>query len=1130
MKFIQLAFENIGGQSKSVDFGNKISGCIAVPGMSGRQLSEALRYALFGARGDYGALTLPAKLSLKFEAGGEPYTLIRLFEADKSGAPTEQAVLSDLGETAIIAESPQAVDAFLADKIGISAKAFEKLFYMDRNAVAVALSGDASARESFVAEAVGGVTTLDEIIAKIDALKTAEKAILEHIDSIEPVTRKALKEQRSVADADKVAVDSLKNDIASVHALINKAAQYDDDLSKYYLGMARLEKLSAQLEPVDKLAERNAASREANAIRAIYTQYQSEQQKVAALKKTLEEKKAERDAIQAKIAEGKQSVRDLELKFIYHNEKTSELDKALRKLLADAARDPETLKIDEIIENYYAGTRQTMQELERNQSALNAKYNALKAECEALQARKLELRNDPEYKKAVQDGAVLEAKMTRVSAEIAATTADIQKYEKEQIEVSEKLAAQAESIRVLQRRCQELDAELRAGKQSLNEAENAIVLYSQSIYGKHIMAGSYEAEIKAVEQKIERLKATVENFNAKRGALVQRKKEVLSHIEKLEGKRALLIDKLTAYIGYNRLKEYSDAIEYGSHCPLCDSFVTYKKDVPVKDTGLIQEQIDIVDKELAKDKQAIAEAEQTIEQYDTNLSISTQYIAALNDTKAQKQAAIAAILADFGVNTTEELYQKTVEAAETYKKFLRGLNEYHETDAELRKLSENNALTLAGFNKLTKETLPAAKEQLAVLNKELSELDAAYEKLLPLFNEENAADILTKLQILDDEYAKVEKELEEKQEELAKLAAECEENLEVLTIGRHRAAPVLHKGARYTYKQVVVKSVADVCNLLISEIDENDAQKEVSKVRLAGLKKLMEKYRVQAEELSVAIAGLESSVDATEAAAEGVYAHYKEKFVALGVTSEEDINALTVDPETLAAREKEVASFRDELSRSQEAVDRFAESVNANLVYHNELNRNREALALLEDKLQEAITKYAASDARLAGMSARYDDLVDSNRKLSALQEKLRALEELSSAISDGAVIAKDFAKIVVERASKKIQRWTSDRYSLEIAQNGQLALINNLRGGKAVSRSKFNKEEKMLLSVGLSYALTGALSDLLVTDITTSTDISVDETDKSSLTVLLDAAKEKDIIVLPEDDNMFFRAVSKLA
>jgi DNA repair exonuclease SbcCD ATPase subunit len=1129
MKFIQLAFENIGGQSKTIDFGNKISGCVMVAGMSGRQLSEALRYALFGAMGDYASLTLPARILLKFETGGESYTLIRLFEADESGSPSEKAVLSDLSEINIIEEGSQKVNSFVSEKLGLSARAFEKLFYMDRSAVGSALAGDASARESFVAEAVGGITTLDEIISKIDALKTAEKAILDHMDAIEPVTRKALKEQRSVTDADKVAVDSLKNDIAAVHALINKAAQYEDDLSKYYLAVAKLEKLSAQSEAVEKLAERNAFSREANALSAIYTQYQTEQQKISVLKKSLGDKKAEKEALQSKINESKQSIKKLEQKFIYHNEKTAELDKALRKLLADAAKDPDSLKIDEIIENYYAGTRKTMQELEQTQSTLNARCNELKAQCEALQARKLELRNNPEYKKAVQDGAVLEAKMSRVSTEIAAVAADIQKHEKEQAQISEKLSAQAETIRALQLRCEELERELRNGKKNLNEAENAVVLYSQSIYGKHIMVSSYEAEIKAIEQKIERLKATIENFNTKRGAILQRKKEVLAHIEKLEGKRTLLMDKLTAYIGYNRLKEYSDAIEYGSRCPLCDNFVTFKKDIPVKDTGLIQEQIDIVDKELAKDKQALAEADQTIEQYDTNLSISNQYIAALNDTKAQKQAAIAVILSDFGVKTTEELYQKTSEAAEAYKKFLRGLNEYHETEAELRRLSENNALTLANFNVLTKEVLPAAKEQLAVLNKEITELGSEYEKILPLFNEETAADILVKLQILETEYAKAESELEAKQQELAKVTAECEENLEILTLGRHRAAPVIHKGERYSYKQVIVKSVAEVCNVLLAEIDENEEQKEITKVRLSALKKLAEKYKAQAEELAVAIAGLEASVASAESVAEGIYAHYREKFVSMGVASQEDLEALVVDPEILASREKEVLAFRDEISRAQESVNNFADSVNSNLVYHDELNQNRETLALLEDKLQDATARLSVSNAKLADMSARYDDLVDSNRKLSVLQEKLRALEELSSAISDGAVIAKDFARLVIERASKKIQRWTSDRYSLEISSNGQVALRNNLKG-KPVSPSKFNKEEKMLLSIGLSNALTSALSDLLVTDLTTSISVSTDETDKSSLAVILEAAKEKDIIVLPEDDNMFFRAVSKLA
>ena len=1128
MKFFHLAYENIGEQSKNINFGDKIAGCITVSDISGKPLADALSLALFGACGSYAGITLPAKVSLKFETKDERYTLIRLFETAENGMPSEQAVLSDYEETKIIAEGPEAIDAYLADKLTITKKAFDILFLMDRAAIADALTSDTTTRESYIASAVNGVTTLDEIIAKADALKSSEAELNKHIDSIEPVTRKAVKEQQTKAAADKVEVDTLQNDIAAIHASIAKAREYDEDTAKYYLELGTLEKLLAQKDEVEKNASFHSRCREAIAIKDIFTEYQAEQKKLEGLKSELTAQITAREALDAKIKEGEQSAKNLELKFVYHNEKTVELDKKMRELLAETAQTPDALKIDNLIDNYYASTQKQLQELESKQKALETEFQALQETCNALEARKADIRNDSDYKKAVEDGAVLEARLARINNEMTAISALIQKHEKDQLALYEQNNNQIDRIREFQLQYKELDAAIRKDKPSHKEAQDGIILYSQALYAKHIIASGYEAEIKALDKKIAKLQQTNDTFASKREVIATRKKELEAHVEKLEAKKELLTDKLTEYIGYNRLKEYSDAVEYGSHCPICDSFVTYKRDIPTKDTGLIQEQIEIVSAEIDKDRQGIAEAAGFIEQYDSNLTISSQYVAALQETKNQKQGAVDAILADFGVTSLQELYQKTQNAADEYGNFLRNLNDFHEVDAELRRLQENNAHVVESYNKLAKEVLPAAKEKYAVLNKELTETVAEYEKLQSVFNGENAEDLLLKLQILEKEYDAVETELQEKQAKLNQVRAQKDDNLMLLTKAQDKAVPLVYKESRYSYKQIIVKSVAETFNYILRQIDENNEQKEIAKTRLAGVRKLVAKYKEKLAELDQEITALKSKAEATGEVAENIFSHYKDRFAALGVATAEDLAALVLAPEDLVRREKEVADYREELIKRQKAVDDLFERININQVYYNDLDQNKKKLAELEERLQTAISEYVASHKKAEALTSRYNELIASNRKLSALQEKLRALEELSSAISEGAVIAKDFAKIVVERAGKKIQRWTSDKYTFELKEDGKISLVNNLKG-KTVRPSKFNKEEKMLLLTGLATAFANALSDLLVTDLPQATVINIDETDKSGLGVLLQAAKEKDIIVLPEDDNMFSKAISKL-
>ena len=95
----------------------------------------------------------------------------------------------------------------------------------------------------------------------------------------------------------------------------------------------------------------------------------------------------------------------------------------------------------------------------------------------------------------------MEASIARINKEISELEASIAKHEKEQISLYEQNIAQTERIREFQAKYKELDAAIRKDKASHKEAVDAVILYAQSIYAKHIIAAAHEAEIKAVDKK-----------------------------------------------------------------------------------------------------------------------------------------------------------------------------------------------------------------------------------------------------------------------------------------------------------------------------------------------------------------------------------------------------------------------------------------------------------------------------------------------------------------------------------------------------------------------------------------------------------------------------------------------------
>ena len=231
--------------------------------------------------------------------------------------------------------------------------------------------------------------------------------------------------------------------------------------------------------------------------------------------------------------------------------------------------------------------------------------------CDELYERKLAIRDGADYKKAVQDGAVLEGNIAQAESSLAEANERIEALMKRRAELYEANVDVAAKAKKLGQDVQRLEKEVRSGYATVEEAVNADALYKNTLYTKHLFVSEHEVDLDAVNKKIVAVEASAKGYGEKLEKLSTRKAEVVAHRAKLADKLALLNEKLMEYMSFNRLRDISNDIAYGSRCPVCDGFVAQKKDLPLRDTKALDDQIKAVQAELNKDDDAILAAEST---------------------------------------------------------------------------------------------------------------------------------------------------------------------------------------------------------------------------------------------------------------------------------------------------------------------------------------------------------------------------------------------------------------------------------------------------------------------------------------------------------------------------------------
>ena len=1126
MKLINLVFQGITAREENYDFGNKAAGCIVLQDAEKSALLQALSFAFYGSV-DPTKYTLPLVVNAKFMIDDVEYDLTRTLEREESGAACEKVALSDLNDGVIYGEGKEDIDAYLVEKIGLDKEEFEKLFFIDEEAVS-ALQENLVTRESFVAEQIASLATSKKVLGKYNELKAEEDELMTTLEGIETVTRDEIKEQQLRVDNADISLNALRKQIEEVNVEIMNAEKYREELDAYNEVNAKLEILSAKEEEMQNLASKAARSEDAKEIAQVFFKYQETMKGLDEMEQDIIAQTEALDAMEAKIAEGKDSEKLLADEYTVANLRAVELNAKMREIIKEGSINPQSVKIKETIESYYAETAPEMEELSAKKKDVDAKYNAIVEEISALQTRKLAIRDSAEYKKAVQDGAVLEGNIAQAESTLKESQDRVEALEKRRADLYDKNVELAGKAKELDVEVSKMEKEIKGSNGSVQDTINQDALYKQTIYTKHLFVSDHEVALDAVNKKIEGVKVAAQGYGEKLNLLTKRRAEVTTHRAKLQDKLDLLNEKLMEYMSFNRLRDISNDIAYGTRCPVCDGFVAQKKDLPLRDTKALDDQIKAVEAEIKKDDNALMGAETNIGQYQAATAVSNQYLENLIETKKVHEEAIQSVLNEYKVASIQELFALTGKAVQASNELIKKVDLYNKKRAELIKVREANNLVVEQIKDIDNVQLPREMEISKELEQLIVETKYAYDQMASFYQGESAIALLEKLQVVEGEYEQIELALEAKEAELNEIKADkvaIDERLNALVT---RNIVVADGDLELSYSEVVTKSYSDFLSAICQEIDKAEATKDRAKLRLQGLKKVVGDLEANRDELREIIIARVARLESAQDTVAEMYAEYEKRFDEIGIKTEADLNAIVMSDDELEEVKKVVFAYDEDVAIARDELKNLNESIDAHIGYYENYEANVELLGNLHEQEVEAVLGLSHEKAILEDMEYRYKELLSTNKALAFIQAKIKGIDDLNSAIKEGALIASDLAKLIVEKANAIVKLASKNRYYIDLSDDGKLLLYINGKGKVRVD--KLTKEEKVLLPFAVAKAYNEVMVALLAGDSVSAMIISAERSDKASLAPIVEYSKESEIIVIPADERAFMNAVSKLA
>ncbi|MDR0751173.1 MAG: hypothetical protein LBF12_01075 [Christensenellaceae bacterium] len=1113
MKFLKLGYTGYGDGDGIIDFTNTAGTMTVLAGVSARALGDLLCAALHGDVD--GKLQPKAKVYLDFEHAELIYRIEREFDENEK-THMLALILEDGANDRF--EGQEAQD-LIYEFLPIDAKAFREYIVINRSGFTESfIQGDSNERTKFIDQCIFNLSGTTDSATRMASYQDQAKAIQSEIDSITPTTPEDVEASLKEIDNLEISIAELK--VAAEELAKNCEVPEDNEgAEEYSKALERshgLKDLEAELE---KDAEALKEYESVVVISEKYLEFSKVSNELKERSEEIELIKKARDEAKTNSENVKQEAEDFAQSIAKQEALIKETGSRFQSSLLLYSQDPKSSNAPDVVNEYFAQTITQKNKLLDERKIAEEEKSELTNSIKALILKKNEINCTADYRKSVTECAILENSAKILEDELISVNSNLETLKKEKSDLETSIQAYEEKINEISYLNDELldDAGVSENFTSIFNVYTEEFRKVNTLTAKYFEVKTLDDERKNVNEKIVSALASVEKYKEKLKLAIDNKEKLLLAGEKTEIRLKLLQAKRAEYEGYNMMRSISDTLLYGSHCPVCDGYITYKQELSLKDTRALDAQIETQKAEDEKNKATILELTAVIGQREVAVRVGNQYVDSLNASLKEITAKIDKILSEYPeITTVESLKAYFVDKLSKLDDLARITNEYSINEIELKSAKDIYSEEVSRLNLLDEEIIPKVRERIEKIISSQDQIKADYNNLKSILNGEDGSEVLKKILLSAREVETIDEELELQREKLIKINEKIEELNELISALDSINTSAEIDGQSLTYTQAVIKALAD--ELLYIQGDERDNPFDYDAL-VSDLKVLLEKASEadnKYKEIEKALEEAEKELNTIASQNEELFTSCMESFSKYSIENEDDALRLIKETPNVAAYRDKKDKYEVEAAEIEKAIEEGEKKMLARADLEAAASEALANLKEVNEKIEEYEEALNNTKLELEARRDRIQKLEPLTVKIAKVNKLISNLEKVSKSATANEVTASDFADTIFNFADANAASWSTDRYALKSTDTG-IDLIN-VEKNDIVDPIKYTDEEKSILELSVTIAYGDAMEALLGIKVQRALVLYDSEIQNESVKVLMKALDGKDVLVVVED------------
>lgn len=688
MKPLYLSVEGLFNKIKETyDFTAQTANLVVLYNQDITTLKSMLSLGFFGGE-------KTGKIDFTYEYNGEQYQIKRNFEEGTAEFSFKDGNITYSGE--------EEVNKNIMAHLKMTKEVFEKLVVINRENIFEGFMLSEKQREEYVNDITNG------LLCDKDEIESIEKKIKEKFDKvstqieiIEEVDPNELENLKNEIKEKSVIRQDLKSEIEILNRSIAKGEEVGQAIENIAQEKLELSNTLAMQGVINELESLIEKSTQVEIVAALIERKEQIQERNKEDKEKVVMLQEEIDAASREIEKGEKTSKEIEKILIHCIERLVELRKTLYKRIEALGGDEAFQKtIRSKVDSYYEKDEADLDVLNGRNKEIEEELEAVNKSCDDLKKRKAEITRKSDLKKAIRDGAILEAEMNKLKDNIVTSKAGVEYYKNKlstiipEIEQRENRAIEQKNSLI------EINRFITGRFSSKEEAMNNAVQAQQELYKNHILITFHEGEMDAIESKIKENVVALKSYKEDIIALEGAKTGLDGYIEKINEKKALLEQKLTQIRVEKGENDKIIALEYGQKCPICSNIVLNKKNKQNDAKVLLDLEMRALD-ELKKVAIIIEEYYAKYEQINRRLGelgarikISEAYIKSLEETMNNKKQDIAKALQQSGAQNSYDLAERLRLSIEKHSDTQKAFDKHNELASSLDLNEESLAMLI----------------------------------------------------------------------------------------------------------------------------------------------------------------------------------------------------------------------------------------------------------------------------------------------------------------------------------------------------------------------------------------------------------------------------------------------------